>query len=154
MPVAVFCLFLVFQKIHIKWSPNAAKLFDDFFWKETDPGSFGGAAEEPQGPHKPPGRATPPGVPWCLVGPLWHLFAWLQCWKILYIQKPPKVNLDEFLRHRKPLYLHDLIYSPFLAPCRRGESITRGHLHHPGGLHDEEGVVHPRGWGYVLVAMC
>ena len=26
-----------------------------------------------------------------------------------------------------------------------GESITGGHLHHPGALHDEEGVVHPRG---------
>ena len=26
-----------------------------------------------------------------------------------------------------------------------GETITGGHLHHPGGLHDEEGVVHPRG---------
>ena len=35
-----------------------------------------------------------------------------------------------------------------------GETITRGHLHHPGGLHDEEGVVHPRGRGYVPVAMC
>ena len=35
-----------------------------------------------------------------------------------------------------------------------GEPITGGHLHHPGALHDEEGVVHPRGWGYVPVAMC
>ena len=26
-----------------------------------------------------------------------------------------------------------------------GESITGGHLHHSGALHDEEGVVHPRG---------
>ena len=26
-----------------------------------------------------------------------------------------------------------------------GETITGGHLHHPCGLHDEEGVVHPRG---------
>ena len=26
-----------------------------------------------------------------------------------------------------------------------GEIITGGHLHHPGGLHDEVGVVHPRG---------
>ena len=26
-----------------------------------------------------------------------------------------------------------------------GEPITGGHLHHPGALHDEEGVVHPRG---------
>ena len=34
-----------------------------------------------------------------------------------------------------------------------GESLTGGHLHHPGALH-EEGVVLPRGWGYVPVAMC
>ena len=27
------------------------------------------------------------------------------------------------------------------APCRRGESLSGGHLHHPGALHDEEGVV-------------
>ena len=25
------------------------------------------------------------------------------------------------------------------------ESITGGYLHHPDALHDEEGVVHPRG---------
>ena len=35
-----------------------------------------------------------------------------------------------------------------------GEPITGGHLHHPGAIHVEEGVVHPRGWGYVPVAMC
>jgi hypothetical protein len=35
-----------------------------------------------------------------------------------------------------------------------GGSLTGGHLHHPGALHDEEGVVQPRGWGYVPVAMC
>ena len=27
----------------------------------------------------------------------------------------------------------------------KGEPITGGHLHHPGAIHDEEGVVHPRG---------
>ena len=26
-----------------------------------------------------------------------------------------------------------------------GETITGRHLHHPGGPHDEEGVVHPQG---------
>ena len=26
-----------------------------------------------------------------------------------------------------------------------GESLSGRHLHHPGALHDEEGVVHPRG---------
>ena len=34
---------------------------------------------------------------------------------------------------------------PVPAPCRRGQSFSGGHLHHPGALHDEEGVVLPRG---------
>ena len=34
---------------------------------------------------------------------------------------------------------------PVPAPCRRGESLSGGHLHHAGALDDEEGVVHPRG---------
>ena len=36
-----------------------------------------------------------------------------------------------------------------LGPCSgtlpEGGTLTGGHLHHPGALHDEEGVVHPRG---------
>jgi len=36
-----------------------------------------------------------------------------------------------------------------LGPCSgtlpEGGTITGGHLHHLGALHDEEGVVHPRG---------
>ena len=28
---------------------------------------------------------------------------------------------------------------PVSAPCRRGESLSGGHLHHPGALHDEGG---------------
>ena len=35
------------------------------------------------------------------------------------------------------------------GPCSgtlpEGGSLTGGHLHHPDALHDEEGVVHPRG---------
>jgi len=34
---------------------------------------------------------------------------------------------------------------PVPAPCQRGQSLSGGHLHHPGALHDEEGVVLPRG---------
>ena len=34
---------------------------------------------------------------------------------------------------------------PVPAPCRRGKPLSGGHLHHPGALHDEEGIVHPRG---------
>ena len=43
---------------------------------------------------------------------------------------------------------------PVPTPCRRGKSLSGGHLHHPGALHDEDGVVLPWGWGYVPVAMC
>ena len=35
------------------------------------------------------------------------------------------------------------------GPCSgtlpEGDPITGGHLHHPGAIHDKEGVVHPRG---------
>jgi hypothetical protein len=34
VPVAIFCPVFVSQKIHIKQSPNAAKLFGDFFGPE------------------------------------------------------------------------------------------------------------------------
>ena len=34
---------------------------------------------------------------------------------------------------------------PVPAPCRMGESLSGGHIHHPSALHDEDGVVLPRG---------
>ena len=34
---------------------------------------------------------------------------------------------------------------PCFGTLPKGEIITGGHLHHPDGHHDEEGVVHPRG---------
>ena len=57
MPVAVFCLFLVFQEISTKRSPNAMKLFDDFFLDIRDPRSFGRGTEDERVGHKPHGRA-------------------------------------------------------------------------------------------------
>ena len=34
---------------------------------------------------------------------------------------------------------------PYSGTLPEGDPITGGHLHHPGAIHDEEGVVHPRG---------
>src|SRR3954463_4579855 len=34
---------------------------------------------------------------------------------------------------------------PLSGTLPEGGSISGGHLHHPGAIHDEEGVVHPRG---------
>ena len=34
---------------------------------------------------------------------------------------------------------------PYYGIPPEGDPIIEGHLHHPGAIHDEEGVVHP--WG-------
>ena len=34
---------------------------------------------------------------------------------------------------------------PYSGTLPEGESLSGGHLRHPGALHDEEGVVHPCG---------
>ena len=67
---------------------------------------------------------------------------------LLYISIYPK-NFEEHNRSGVPLPEASVATEnqsrPVPAPCRRGESLSGGHLHHPGALHDEEGVVLPRG---------
>ena len=70
VPLAIFCLFLVFQNISTERSPNATKLFGDFFLDIRDTRSFGRGPEDRGGGHEPPGPALGGvGAPWCLVGP-------------------------------------------------------------------------------------
>jgi len=110
----------------------------------------GGSARRPRGrgARPPPGRALHPREP--LVGPLTYFFR-------LYISIYPK-NIREHNRSEVPppeaSVATESQSRPVPAPCRRGQSFSSGHLHHPGALHDEEGVVLPRGRGYVPVAMC
>ena len=98
-------------------------------------------------------RPTPLGVPLpcgCLVDPL-DLFPMPT--PLIY----PQTSRTE-PRSRVPPPQASVETKKQSGPCSgtlpEGGSITAGHLHHPGALHDEERVVHPRGWGYVLVAMC
>ena len=90
------------------------------------------------------GAPYPPGVPppsWAPRGSLTDLFH-------LYISIYPK-NFGDQNRSEVPPPEASVATEnqsrPVLAPCRRGESFSGGHLHHSGALHDEEGVVHPRG---------
>ena len=87
----------------------------------------------------PPGRAPHRHGP--LVAPLTDFFR-------LYMSIYPK-NIREQNRLGVPLPEASVVTEnqsrPVPAPCRRGQSLSDGHLHHPGGLHDEEGVVLPRG---------
>ena len=92
-----------------------------------------------QGARTPPGRALHPRGP--LVAPLTDFFR-------LYIPIYPK-NFREQNRSGVPPPQASVATKNQSGPCSgtlpEGGSLTGGHLHHPGALHDEEGVVHPRG---------
>ena len=92
-----------------------------------------------QGACPPPGRALHPRGP--LVAPLTYFFH-------LYISIYPK-TIREQKRSGVPPPQASVATKNQLGPCSgtlpEGGTLTGGHLHHPGALHDEEGVVHPRG---------
>ena len=102
-------------------------------------------SEDPRGSHEIGGRAPPEGHAPLSCGPLEHL-------------------PTDFFRLYSPMYpknIHGEDRSGVPPPqasvatknlsgalpgtLPEGGSFTGGHLHHPGALHDEEGVVHPRG---------
>ena len=66
----------------------------------------------------------------------------------LYMSIYPK-NIGEQNRSGVPPPQASVATKNQSGPCsgtlQEGGSLTGGHLHHPGALHDEEGVVHPRG---------
>ena len=98
-----------------------------------------GAAQEGGGrTHPPRAHALPRGAP---VAPL-------TCFFYLYNSIYPKTFRTQDRSGVPPPEASIATENqsrPVPAPCRRGQSFSGGHLHHPGALHDEEGVVHPRG---------
>ena len=98
----------------------------------------GGAAGAPRGREACP-RGV--GMPPTLVAPLIDFFC-------LYISIYPE-NIQEHNRLGVPPPQASVATKNQSGPCSgtlpEGEPLTGGHLHHPGALHDEEGVAHPRG---------
>ena len=147
-PVLVSVFFLVLEyrkKGKSKRSPIDLKLHGTYFWKESNPRDLESTSRKLRGSREvggrahPPGRALHPRGP--LVAPLTYFFR-------LYISIYPK-NIGEHYRSGVPppeaSVATESQSRPIPAPCRRGQSLSGGHLHHPGALHDEEGVVLPRG---------
>ena len=105
-------------------------------------------SEDTGGAHEGGGRALPPGHAPLPRGapvapptyPCTHIY--------LRIIKLPKTEP----RSGVPPLQASVATKNQLGPCSgtppEGGSLTGGHLHHLGALHDEEGVVHPRGRGY------
>jgi len=70
------------------------------------------------------------------------------------VRPTPKIPINTETPKEKPRSLVPLPQAsiatknqsgPYSGTLPEGVSIIGGHLHHLGALHDEEGVVHPRG---------
>ena len=102
-------------------------------------------SEEPRGGHEIGGRA--PLIGWRPLsrGPLEHPPANLFR---LYIPSYPK-TIEYQDRSGVPLPQASVatknLSGAHSGTLPEGEPITGSHLHHPDAIHDEEGVIHPRG---------
>ena len=140
-----FAYFSVSKKRNIKRSPNRMKSSGELFLERKQSRGLGVHVMEStrrargRGRAHPPGRALHPRGP--LVAPLTYFF-------LLYIPIYPK-NIMEQNRSGVPPPQASVATKNQSGPCSgtllEGGSLIGGHLHHPGALHDEEGVVHPRG---------
>ena len=87
-------------------------------------------------------------TPWAHPHPRGPLVAPLTDFFRLYMSIYPK-NIEEQNRSGVLPPQASVAIKNQSGPCSgtlpEGGSLTGGHLHHPGALHDEEGVVHPRG---------
>ena len=131
-----FMFFPLFQCFKEKEYQTESKRNETFwrsyFWKESNPGDLECTSGKQRGRHEAGERAYPPSI-------------------------YPK-TIGEQNRSGVPPPQASVATKNQSGPCSgtlpEEGTLTGGHLHHPGDLHDEEGVVHPRGWGYVPVAMC
>ena len=140
VPVSVFPLFQCFEeKEYQTESKRNETNWRSYFWKESYRKNLECMSGDQQGEHEAGGRALHPrGL---LVAPLTYFF-------LLYIPIYPK-TIGEQKRSGVPPPQASVATENQLGPCSgtlpEGGSLTGGHLHHPDALHDEEGVVHPRG---------
>ena len=140
-----YAYFSVSKKRNIKRSPNGMKPSGKLFLERKQSRGLGVHVREStrrargRGRAHPPGHALHPRGP--LVAPLTDFFR-------LYMSIYPK-NIREQKRSGVPPPQASVATKNQTGPCSgtlpEGGTLTCGHLHHPGALHDEEGVVHPGG---------
>ena len=110
-------------------------IFDDFLWTKRCPWSEKVGPEESRAAREGGGRAP------LSRGPLEHPPTDFFC---LYKPTYPK-NIETEDRSGVPPPQASVATKNLSDTLPEGEPITGSHLHHTGALHDEEGVVHPRG---------
>ena len=140
--IVVFLPISVFRR---KGISNGMKPSKRLFLEQKQSRELGVQAREAsrrprdRGHAHPPGRALHPCGP--LEAPPTDFFR-------LYIPIYPK-NIEEQDRSGVPPPQASVATKNQSGPCSSTlpevGSLTSGHIHHPGALRDEEGVVHPRG---------
>ena len=114
------------------------------FLEEYDPGDLEFTSEEPRGGqeiggHPPTGRAP------LSRGPFEHLPTnFFRLYSTTYPKNIDSEDRSGVLPPQASVNTKNLL-GAHSGTLPEGEPITGGHLHHPGALHDEEGVVLPRG---------
>ena len=128
-----------------KRSPIDVPIFDDFLWTKRSPRSKRVGPEESRAVHEGGGAPYPPRRVPLSPGRLGDPPD---------VRPMPKIPINTETPRKQPRSgvpppQASVATKNQLGPCSgtlpEGGSITGGHLHHLGALHDEEGVVHPRG---------
>ena len=135
--------FRVSQKKNIKQSPNGMKPSGELLLERKQSRRLGPSVKKAtrrsrgwRARPSPWARPLPRGAP--VAPPTYFLHP--------YISSYPKTSRTEIRSGVPPPEASVATKNqsrPVPAPCRRGQSFSGGHLHHPGSLHDEEGVVLP-----------
>ena len=139
LPVSVFRRKGISNGVQTEWN-----LWQRYFWEENHPGDLEFMSEDPWGGQEI-GDAPPTGCAPLSRGPLEHLPTdFFRLYSPTYPKNIHKEDRSGVPPPQASVATKNLsrVHSGTLP---EGEPITGGHLHHPDTIHDEEGVVHPRG---------
>ena len=139
-PISVFRRKGISNGVQTEWN-----LRERDIWNERDPEDLECKSRSNRGGQEIGGRVHPSWARPLSPGPLEHppsdFFR-------LYIPTYPK-NIKDNDRSGVPPPQASVatknLSGALPGTLPEGGSFSGGHLHHPGALHDEEGVVHPRG---------
>ena len=132
LPIPVFWRKGISNGVQTDWN-----LRESYFWNRSNLGDLEYTSGKLRGSHEA-GRRTLP--PWARPHPRGLLMAPLTDFFRLYMSIYPK-NIEEHNRSGVPLVQASIATKNQSGPCSgtlpEGGSLTGGHLHHPGALHDE-----------------
>ena len=124
-----------------KSSRNGLKIYGDFLWTKRGPRSTVAVPGSERVGQKPSGGAP------TACGLLGHPLDVRLTPKILINAQTSEKNPRSEVQPPQASVATENQAGARFSTLPEGEIITGGHLHHPSGHHDEEGVVHPRAEG-------